>query len=80
MKKSFHIVWAERAEKDLLAIVGHIARDHPSNDLKHSITENKKGHFASLSLSRPWSAHSRATRTGCVAIQRTDHNSMAGHV
>ncbi len=33
MKKSFHIVWAERAEKDLLAIVGHIARDHPSNAL-----------------------------------------------
>jgi len=31
MKKSYHIIWTERAEKDLLTIVSYIARKHPSN-------------------------------------------------
>jgi plasmid stabilization system protein ParE len=33
MKTSYHRVWTERAEKDLLAIVSYIARDSPSNAL-----------------------------------------------
>jgi len=33
MKKSYHIIWTERAEKDLHAIVSYIARNHPSNAL-----------------------------------------------
>jgi len=44
------------------------------------ITENKKGHFASLPRHNSESDDFRATRTGSVAIQGTHHFSLASHV